>query len=216
MILAAVALASSTLAAVCAQAATVTVDAKDDIFLAGQSSVPSGFPFNSGASGEGAGLLPVAIGVHAGETLGFTATGTVSCCLGGSPTNGPDGGGLGGSADITGYGNVDAFINPVQFPLVGVFGGPSLSTPWSIFVIGSSDSGVVVPVGATTLYLGLPDALGFNNPPGYYNDNTGSFLVNITGVPEPATWAMMLLGIGMVGAGLRIARRKNGMMPTAA
>jgi len=29
------------------------------------------------------------------------------------------------------------------------------------------------------------------------------------GVPEPATWAMMLLGAGLVGAGLRIARRRD-------
>jgi hypothetical protein len=29
------------------------------------------------------------------------------------------------------------------------------------------------------------------------------------GVPEPATWAMMILGFGMVGAGLRLARRPD-------
>ena len=31
----------------------------------------------------------------------------------------------------------------------------------------------------------------------------------IASVPEPAAWAMMLLGVGMVGAGLRVVRRKN-------
>ena len=35
------------------------------------------------------------------------------------------------------------------------------------------------------------------------------------GVPEPATWAMMLLGAGLVGGGLRMARRKD-MALTAA
>jgi hypothetical protein len=35
-------------------------------------------------------------------------------------------------------------------------------------------------------------------------------------VPEPATWAMMLLGVGMIGAGLRLARRKNDKALTAA
>lgn len=194
----------------------INVDAKDDIFLAGQSSVPTNFPFNSSTGGLGAGMLPAAFGVSAGESLDITATGTVSCCYGGSPTNGPNGGGLGGSAAISGYGNVGPFNNPVQFPLVGVFGGPALTTPWSIFVIGSSDPNVVVPVGATTLYLGLPDALGFNNPPGYYNDNTGSFSVSITAVPEPVTWALMLMGVGMIGAGLRTARRKDGQAPNAA
>ena len=35
-------------------------------------------------------------------------------------------------------------------------------------------------------------------------DNTGSIAFNIgTAVPEPATWGMMILGFGAVGAGLR-------------
>jgi len=35
--------------------------------------------------------------------------------------------------------------------------------------------------------------------------------VTISGVPEPATWAMMLFGVGFVGAGLRM-RRKEAMI----
>jgi len=35
-----------------------------------------------------------------------------------------------------------------------------------------------------------------------------------TAVPEPVTWAMILLGAGMVGGGLRFARRGNGMALT--
>ena len=37
-----------------------------------------------------------------------------------------------------------------------------------------------------------------------------------TAVPEPAAWAMMLLGVGMIGAGLRLARRKNDLALSAA
>ncbi|HXQ47389.1 MAG TPA: PEPxxWA-CTERM sorting domain-containing protein, partial [Caulobacteraceae bacterium] len=36
------------------------------------------------------------------------------------------------------------------------------------------------------------------------------------GIPEPATWAMMLFGVGVIGGGLRIARRESGMALTAA
>ena len=31
----------------------------------------------------------------------------------------------------------------------------------------------------------------------------------ISGVPEPATWGLMLLGFGLMGALLRIARRRK-------
>jgi hypothetical protein len=186
-----------------ASASTITVQATSDIFLAGQSSIPTNFPYNNSvqnypASGYGAGTLPPMFAVTAGEILTISATGNVSCCFGGSPTNGPDGGGLGGLADITGYGNVGAYINSVQFPLVGVFNVGT--TPWTILVIGSKDT-LTVPVGATELYLGLPDALGFQNPPGYYNDNSGAFTVDITATPLPSTWTILIvgfLGLGFV------------------
>ena len=84
--------------------ATVIVPSTADIFLAGQSSVPAnvntGYAadaatnYNPGAAGLGLGTLPISISVFGGETLNLTATGTVSCCLGATPTNGPDGGGL--------------------------------------------------------------------------------------------------------------------------
>jgi hypothetical protein len=35
------------------------------------------------------------------------------------------------------------------------------------------------------------------------------------GVPEPATWALMVLGAGLAGAGLRRARRQAGAVATA-
>lgn len=40
-------------------------------------------------------------------------------------------------------------------------------------------------------------------------DFTGPGTVQISGAPEPATWAMMLLGVGAVGAGLRMGRRSR-------
>jgi hypothetical protein len=35
-------------------------------------------------------------------------------------------------------------------------------------------------------------------------------------VPEPATWAMMMLGLGCIGAGLRMRRRRDVAAPSAA
>ena len=36
-----------------------------------------------------------------------------------------------------------------------------------------------------------------------------TFTLMSAAVPEPATWAMMILGMGMVGAGLRLRRRQT-------
>jgi hypothetical protein len=49
-----------------------------------------------------------------------------------------------------------------------------------------------------------------------YSSAFGAGSLAIGGVPEPATWAMMLLGVGMIGGGLRMARRKNDLAMTAA
>jgi hypothetical protein len=75
---------------------------------------------------------------------------------------------------------------------------------------------------ANSLSLGGSDALtvsayGGNNGAEFqggsqFRGATGSAVA----IPEPATWAMMLCGLGMVGGGMRMARRKNGMALTAA
>ncbi|MBS0478443.1 MAG: PEPxxWA-CTERM sorting domain-containing protein [Proteobacteria bacterium] len=77
---------------------------------------------------------------------------------------------------------------------------------------GGANLAFVAPTAATRLYIGVIDAYSFNGTTGYYNDNTGSFrvvaaLVAQGGVPEPATWAMMLLGFGAIGGAMRYRRR---------
>jgi fibro-slime domain-containing protein len=75
---------------------------------------------------------------------------------------------------------------------------------------------------STTIDLGTLGAGVKDSVEVFYADraNVGAnLLVGVAGaavVPEPATWAMMLFGVGMIGGGLRIARRKNGMALTAA
>jgi hypothetical protein len=43
----------------------------------------------------------------------------------------------------------------------------------------------------------------------YYNGQYAPANFSVTAVPEPAAWALMLLGVGVIGAGLRMARRKT-------
>lgn len=57
--------------------------------------------------------------------------------------------------------------------------------------------------------LATPGQLHFGVTDGVFEDNTGSFTLSITSVPEPATWAMMVLGFGMVGFGLRYRRTRQ-------
>jgi hypothetical protein len=197
--------AIAALAATAAQA-SVFVDAKDDIFLAGLSTPPL-FPASqtqTAVPGNGAGLLPVAVDVTGGETLNLVATGIADCGVG-CISSGPAGNPQFGTGSIAAYGNVGGYTGtPGEgFQLLGAYNAGA--APWSVFIIGAGGT-FVVPAGATKLYLGLPDGFSFNGPPGTYNDNTGGFTVTGISVPEPATWVMMLTGLGLAGATLRRRR----------
>jgi hypothetical protein len=60
------------------------------------------------------------------------------------------------------------------------------------------DTGVTSP---TQLHFGVSDDV--------FGDNTGAFTITVAQVPEPAAWALMLVGVGFVGAGLRLGRRES-------
>jgi len=80
--------------------------------------------------------------------------------------------------------------------------GKIVGTP---FAIGDGPLSFTAPLGATTLLLGINDDI--------YADNSGQLLVSVTAptisaaVPEPSTWAMMLLGFA--GIGFMAYRRKS-------
>ena len=77
------------------------------------------------------------------------------------------------------------------------------------FVFGKGGS--ATPFGATRIQLGLNDDI--------FGDNDGALSVcvgvnfdacatNTGGVPEPASWALMLGGFGLAGAAIRTRRRQ--------
>lgn len=53
-----------------------------------------------------------------------------------------------------------------------------------------------VPTGATRLFLGTMD--GFS-----WNGNEGSFDVTVSAVPEPASWGLLVSGLGLIAAAAR-------------
>jgi hypothetical protein len=206
------ALAVASLVSACvltSAAEALAVLGTDDIFAAGLASPPPSDP-----SGTGGGSLPPSIAVFGGEQLVITATGSVNCCDT-SATPGPTGpngfvgnpfGGTGSTITNSTGSVVGTYTDPTgSFSLAGVFTGPLGFLGTTPFKIGSSDT-LIVPLGATLLYFGLPDASGFNGPSGFYQDNSGSFEVTVTAVPEASTWAMMILGF--LGVGLMAYRRK--------
>jgi hypothetical protein len=162
----------------------------------------------------------------------FSATGLVSCC-GDAPNISPDGGassmnitGANGLSSLSGNGNIplvgvfttntDPFGSVAPSALSFDKNAPTSLSPLldQVFYIGDGLSGYNNPAGtslsftapsnATRLYLGVIDAFFFNNTTGFYNDNLGSFTVNVNltsvtpGVPEPSTWAMLLLGFAFM------------------
>lgn len=71
------------------------------------------------------------------------------------------------------------------------------------------------PFSSTPCYQGLSAVpVSYNDPSAQYSGQgsegflSGSYTIG-TAVPEPATWAMMLVGFGMIGFGLRSRRRQS-------
>jgi hypothetical protein len=89
--------------------------------------------------------------------------------------------------------------------------------------VGDVVQNLVLSPGSTTALSYSNASFGLGLAPGSYQlrfaevDNAGFFNLGVdnvsinatSGVPEPATWAMMLLGFGVVAGAMRSARRKK-------
>ena len=193
----------------------VTVSGQANIFGAGYGDTPE-------PGGGGGGVVPVEIGILGSpSSYTFSVTGTTNW---GSGSGGPDGDS--GSTNVNSNRSISDIVGPGRLFLVGVFldSGVPASAPAILdftgntnfttlspelgqtFFIGDGLTGTgsgsvqqfVVPTGATRLFLGFADAFSFGGAPGWYGDNSGSLEVTANPVPEPATFA--LLGLGLLAA----------------
>ena len=218
-----------------AYAATVivTVNPTDNPFLAG---APDGVT-SVGDSAPAQSPTLALTGFDTSQAITFSAVGGFNNA-GGFIATGPDGGNL--FAMAAARLGISGPLNVPANGLVGVFlddsvpGGtaptqrndgvsfPSLSPlQRQIFWIGDgltgNGSGTVqtffAPAGATRLYLGPSDGFGwFNNSGGA--TVTINYSPLIADVPEPAAWAMMIVGFGAIGMEMRRRRSKENRLQT--
>jgi hypothetical protein len=207
--LAPLAVATVLLQAGAAQAATLRVDAKANIFAADQTPPRAGSP--------SAGLRPPSARVSGGVVTFSRVVGTVGCQN--RLTNGPDGNCTGFTGTNVGsHGGIAGIVdsNSTMF-MVGVFltnSSPSAPAPERLdfgpsalgndftslspaigqtFFIGDGKTSrgttqrFRIPAGATRLFLGFSDGFGFRGAPGAYDDNVGSLAATFdtSGVGEP-------------------------------
>ena len=155
------------------------------------------------------------VSVNAGDSITITyVDGLTNAFIGGSPLVDATGyfGGVFGSGDppngLLGVGSSltyfpSHFIDPSNAgppiylnALIGDFVDAS-GVVLNIFATGNGPFIISAPTGAVALQLGLNDDI--------FNDNTGALRVQVDGstavsaVPEPSTWAMMILGFAGVG-----------------
>lgn len=222
-----------------AATAVVTVNGNDNPYLAGQA---AGVSFNANDSAPNQSPALALTGFDTTQALTFTAVGGFGIVAGQTPT-GPDGFGAGISMLESALGIAgSAIVRPAA--LVGVFMGDTVNSGpapemnntstdsptfspllHQIFFIGDGRTGGVgspvqqffAPEGATRLFLGSADVAS-----GSWFDNPGSMVVTIdyapadvSAVPEASTWAMMIVGFGMLGAASR-RRHKRALYPANA
>lgn len=162
---------------------------------------------SSGGSGKTGALTD--LGSFAAGTYNITATGIVDLVGNGSFRMQPNGlpetsvtaasygyfnpNGSDHADGATNYGAAGAGV--LIGALIGTFSAtPSSPADW--FLIGYSKQ--VTLGSAGHIYASVNDT--------YHNNNNGHFDVNVTAVPEPETYALMLTGLGLMGT---LARRKK-------
>lgn len=114
------------------------------------------------------------------------------------------------------------FYLPASISFAGLADQSLLLGSWNLPIFGQAPTGFVTfqPLSLTSIITAEGGILLFGgNPSGVHAANQfetffdaipaggGAFLTLTTATPEPGTWALMIMGVGLVGAALRRRRR---------
>jgi hypothetical protein len=173
------------------------------------------------AYGAGDQTPATAVAVNGGDSITITYVSGLTSSFGGVPPTvdalGYVGEIFGSGVGLTGVGSSGTFFpshaidpsntgSPIYLnALIGAFIN-SVGVVIDEFAPGDGPFTITAPTGAADLLLGINDDVFVNNPnPALVPDNTGSLNIDVAGstavsaVPEPSTWAMMILGFCGLG-----------------
>jgi hypothetical protein len=148
------------------------------------------------------GILALAAGAHADTLLNYSFDPGTTFDFGGGNYYLATGG-------FT-YDSTTSAISNVTYTATGPFGtfsfaDATVNSPTDVTFVNDGSGDEDEYFFAQSLALGGTDAITGGAYPGYPITATGS--VSTGAVPEPASWALMLVGLGALGATLRTRRR---------
>jgi hypothetical protein len=121
------------------------------------------------------------------------------------------------TGSVTGFGTITGLIANPNSPGYNVQGDIIYDNLFKASVPGVDNDGVFLSTSSgANLNLFNLDSSGTNfpnNTAAVYEDNVGyvangTFSVTAVAVPEPSAWALMLLGVGLAGATLRMSPKQ--------
>lgn len=100
--------------------------------------------------------------------------------------------------------SADRYTTALTYDLFGVDPILSVASYLSVATYGNAEANFG---NTSSLHFILPENVSFTSESGVFLNDAGALPTEVAAVPEPATWAMMIVGFGLVGAAIRARRQ---------